>query len=282
MPGFTLKGKIQLDGSQWKSGLSQAKRQANTWSADVASMVRSRLSKAFLVGIVGAGINRATAKAGQRRDQATALGIDAETLQKLDFAVSQSGGSMTDAAKAIETLAVTMLDAERGSKAVLESFGRFGVTPEIISKLKADPDKMFQLLSEQVQQGVNTTDLGDLKKVMGRGAAALLPAFKAGLGQSMEAASKAGVVVSNEKNAELAAAGDAIVTIVRQKDRVVNEAIITLGESLKAGAAAAAASDVIGLTFDRAKAKGQENTMERRLLQKIADNSGRTANALTP
>lgn len=47
MAGFTLKGKIRLDGNDWKAGLDQAHKQADKWGADVASTVQRRLLAAF-------------------------------------------------------------------------------------------------------------------------------------------------------------------------------------------------------------------------------------------
>lgn len=221
MPGFTLKGKIQLDGSQWNAGLAQAKTKANRWSNDVSNMIRSRMLKAFAVSALIFGVDRKTARAGQVRDQSTTLGIDPETFQKLDFAAQQSAGSVDDAAKAIKRLSVSTMDALRGSKDIQESFERFGITMETVSKLKADPASMLFLVSELVEKGVNPTALGDLQKIMGKSSASLIPAFEAGFAGSGAEAERVGAVATNEEINKLAALGDKVTTQKFKVDRAL-------------------------------------------------------------
>lgn len=221
MPGFTLKGKIQLDGSQWNAGLAQAKVKANRWSNDVSNMIRSRMLKAFAVSALIFGVDRKTAKAGQIRDQSTTLGIDPETFQKLDFAAQQSAGSVDDAAKAIKRLSVSTIDALRGSKDIQESFERFGITMETVAKLKADPASMLFLVSELVEQGVNPTALGDVQKILGKSGAKLIPAFKAGFAGAGAEAEKVGAIATNEEIFKAADLGDTIATQKFKIDRAL-------------------------------------------------------------
>ena len=221
MPGFTLKGKIQLDGSQWNAGLAQAKTKANRWSNDVSNMIRSRMLKAFAVSALIFGVDRKTAKAGQIRDQSTTLGIDPETFQKLDFAAQQSAGSVDDAAKAIKRLSVSTMDALRGSKDIQESFERFGITMETVAKLKADPASMLFLVSELVEQGVNPTALGDVQKILGKSGAGLIPAFKAGFAGAGAEAERVGAIATNEEIFKAAALGDKITTQKFKIDRAL-------------------------------------------------------------
>ena len=225
MPGFTLKGKIQLDGSQWQDGLNQAKNRTNKWSNEVSNMVRSRMLKAFALSALTMGVDRKTARAGQIRDQSTMLGIDPETFQKIDFAAAQSAGSVDDAAKAIKRLSVASLDALRGSKDIQEAFGRFGLRMEHVAKLKADPASMLFLIAELTERGINPTALADVQKLLGRSGANLLPAFKAGFAASGVQAEKAGVIASNEEIRRLAALGDEIETQKRFVDRATTKGI---------------------------------------------------------
>ena len=225
MPGFTLKGKIQLDGSQWQAGLNQAKNRTNKWSNEVSNMVRSRMLKAFALSALTMGVDRKTARAGQIRDQSTMLGIDPETFQKIAFAAGQSAVSVDDAAKAIKRLSVASLDALRGSKDIQEAFGRFGLSMEHVAKLKADPASMLFLIAELTERGINPTALADVQKLLGRSGANLLPAFKAGFAASGVQAEKAGVIASNEEIRRLAALGDQIETEKRVVDRATTKGI---------------------------------------------------------
>ena len=225
MPGFTLKGKIQLDGSQWNAGLAQAKQKANRWSAEVSNMVRSRMLKAFAISAMVFGVDRKTARAGQVRDQSTALGIDTETFQKIDFAAQQSAASVDDAAKAIKRLSVSSMDALRGSKDIQESFGRFGITMEQVSKLKADPASMLFMISELVEKGVNPTALADLQKIMGKSSGNLLPAFKAGFAGAGAQAEAVGAVATDREIQKLAKLGDEITTQKFKVDRTLTKGL---------------------------------------------------------
>lgn len=214
MPGFTLKGKIQLDGSQWKSGLNQAKNQANRWSSEVSSLIKGRLAAAFGVFGLIRGTSASFARAGEVRDRSRMLGMDPEMYQQVDFAAAQSGASIDDASKAIKRLAEAQIDARRGSKGLVEAFGRYGLTVEHLKKLK--PDELFFLLSEQVEKGVNKVNqLGDMQKLLGRSGGSLIPAFELGFGRVAQEAKDSGVVISREDIMTLAAAGDQLLTAGR-------------------------------------------------------------------
>ena len=195
MPGFTLKGKIQLDGSQWKAGLDQAKRQGSRFATETGAIIKSRLAAAFGVFGLVRGIGSAFSRGAEVRDRSRALGIDPETFQQIDFAAQQSGASIDDAAKAMKRLAVVQIDAQRGSKDLQEALGRYGVTVEHLKRLS--PDKLFFLIAEQVEKGVNKTkQLGDLQKLLGRSGGNLIPAFETGFARAAQDAVDRGTVIS--------------------------------------------------------------------------------------
>jgi hypothetical protein len=214
MPGFTLKGKIQLDGSQWKAGLAQAKGQASKWSTEVTSMIKGRMAAAFGIYGVFRAASSSIDRGGEVRDKSKSLGIDPELYQQIDFAASQSGASIDDAAKAIKRLAVAQVDARRGSKDLLEAFGRYGLTVKELERLS--PEKLFFLISEQVENGVNKMgQLADMQKLLGRSGASLIPAFEAGFGKTAQSAIDLGTVIPTGEIMELAAAGDKLLTASR-------------------------------------------------------------------
>ena len=275
MPGFTLKGKIQLDGSQWQTGLAQAKQRANTWSADVSNMIRSRMLKAFAVSALAFGLDRKTARAGQIRDQSTALGIDPETFQRIDFAAQQSAASVEDAAKAIKRLSVSSLDALRGSKDIQEAFGRFGLTMDQIAKLKADPASLLFLIAELTEKGVNPTALGDLQKILGRSSGSLIPAFKAGFAQAGAQAQEVGAVASNAEILKLAEAGDKITTQKLKIDRTVTAGIFNAIRTVES------AGELLRAAEESRDAVRSNKEIDKRLAE-IARNTAQTTENTKP
>ena len=276
MPGFTLNGKIRLDGSQWQAGLHKAKGEANKWSNEVSNMIRGRLLKAFAVFAGIRGVDQKTARAGQIRDQSSVVGLDIETFQKVDFAAQQSAASVDDVAKAIKRLSTSSLDALRGSKDILEAFGRFGITAEQLSALKSRPGDLLFLLADLVEKGVNPTALGDLQKIAGRSAPTLLPSFKAGFAQAGVEAEREGVIMPAHKVRELAALGDAITTKKFLIDRVTTDAMFNAIETGKAVLGINREAAESRATFRHAKRLEQqleEAKKASRLLEKVAENT---------
>lgn len=276
MARFNLKGTIQLDGSQWNAGLEQMKGKANRWSADVSNMVRSRLMRAFAAVALIRGVDQKTARAGQIRDESNALGMDIETFQKADFAAQQSAASIDDVAKATKRLAVSSIDALRGSKDVLEAYQRFGITAEMLSNLKSEPGDLLFLLADLVQKGVNPTDLGDIQKIAGRSAGNLLPAFRAGFAESGRDAVDRGVIIPEHQVRELAAAGDEITTQKAFVDKILTGATFNALKTVtELGEVASIDRDTAKLVFENAK-KSVE------LLEKINRNTSSTEENTRP
>lgn len=207
MPGFTLKGKIQLDGSQWQAGLAQAKNQADRWSTEVAGMIKGRLAAAFAVGAI---VRQATAsldQAGRIRDKSNALGISTDLYQQLEFAAEQSGASIENMAAAIQRLGGAQLNARQGSKAILEVFKEMGVSAKEMNE--AAPADLFFKLAEVFKTNPNDPrGIGFARTLLGRSGAELLPAFRAGLGSSAQLAKDAGVIIPEDEVMRLAAASD--------------------------------------------------------------------------
>lgn len=209
MPRFDLKGKIQLDGSQWNSGLDQAKRKADKWSAETAGMIKGRLVSAFAVGAILSNMDAIFNKAATIRDESAKIGVDPETFQELDYAARQSGASIDDVGRAVKRLATAQQDAIRGSEKQAEAFARYGLTVDMLKR--AAPEKLLALIAEQTQKGVNATqELADLQTLMGRGGPELIPTFKAGLSGAMAEARQIGPTFTGEQVEDLGRTADDI------------------------------------------------------------------------
>lgn len=257
MARFTLKGRLQLDGSQWKTGLDQAKSRADVWSRDVAATIRSRLAAAFAVGSLFRAATSSIDRAGQVRDRSRALGIDPELFQQIDFAAAQSGSSVDDAAKAIKRLAVAQIDTIRGSKEMVDSFRAYGIT---IDDLKSKrPEDLFFEIAQKVEDGVNRANqLGDLQKIMGRSAPNLIPAFETGFARAASDAIRFNTVLSRADVMELARAGDDLLTLDRKASKgiaqtVANAASVSRAEMGFAEQAAAILMDATGTKGNQQK-----------------------------
>lgn len=185
MPRFELKGKIQLDGNQWKTGLNQAGRAADKWSADTAGMIRRRLAGAFAVGAMFKGVSTILDKAVEIRDKSQEIGVDTDTFQHLEYAAKQSSGSIDEVSTAMRTLARMQQDATEGSKTALEAFERMGLVFDDIAGRNVQD--VFMDISRAVEEGKNQANLlADIQTLMGRGGQSLIPVFQSNFSGMMQ------------------------------------------------------------------------------------------------
>jgi hypothetical protein len=208
MPRFELKGKVNLDGSKWKSGLDQAKRNADTWSKDTSRMIKSRLMTAFAVGAMFRGMTSLFDKAAGLRDEAAKIQVDPESFQVMDYAARQSGASIDNVAKSVKRLSAAQRDVLDGSAEMVDPFLRFGITPETLEN--NTPVELLDIISKQVEKGVNKESmLADIQAIMGRSGPELIPTFQSGFSGMMQEGRDIGPAFSNEQVMELGETADA-------------------------------------------------------------------------
>ena len=277
MARFELKGKVQLDGSKWNASLDQAKRKADTWSAETSSMIRRRFVSAFAVGAMFRSMTGLFNKAAEIRDEAAKIGVDPESFQVMDYAARQSGASIDNVGKAVKRLAAAQRDVLDGSAEMVDPFSRFGITPETLEN--NSPQELLQIVSRQVKSGSNAENLlADIQAIMGRSGPELIPTFQSGFSEMMQEGRDIGAPLSDQQVTELGEAADAWTktqqegaTLLGNLHKTASELIENLGP-------------LVTLPFDVEARKGVNLTSElqTKLLQNIEKNTKQTKDNTEP
>lgn len=278
-----LKGRISLDGSQWKSGLSQANREADKWSSNVTSMIKGRLAAAFAVGSIIRSVTASLDQAGKIRDRSNALGVSTDVFQQLEFAAEQSGASIDNMAASIKRLGVAQIDAKRGSKDILETFDRLGISTKELNSLSPD-ELFFKVANVFKDRKGSATDIADAQKVLGRSGTDLLPAFRAGLASSAKLAVDAGVVIPNDEVLKLAAASDKKTTAEFKGRRTLATAVaVGLENPGGVGNPLTVLTQILGLVSEQVREYGdarRETLEQQRAATKAAQETAENTQSL--
>lgn len=277
MPRFELKGKVNLDGSKWKSGLDQAKRNADTWSRDTSRMIKSRLISAFAVGELFRGMTGLFDKAAELRDEAAKIGVDPESFQVMDYAARQSGASIENVAKAVKRLSVAQRDVLDGSQEMVDPFARFGITPETLEN--NTPQELLEIVSRQVKNGVNSENLlADIQAILGRSGPELVPTFQSDFNAMMQEGREIGTPFSNEQVMELGQAADAWTKTQQEGASAVGKAYQSISELVER------IGPLVTLPFDVDARSSLENSnrLQKQLLENIERNTKATKENTQP
>jgi len=229
MPRFELKGQVRLDGNKWKSGLDQAKRQADTWSSDTSKMIKSRLVSAFAVGAMFKGATAILDRAGQIRKDASRLDMTPEMFQHIESAAKRSRVEIDDVREAMLELSVKQQEVAKGSEDVTEAFQRFGL--EFDDVVNAEPLELFKQISNAISAGENKENfIADLDTILSDDGKKLIDAFKNDFFGKVKESQDIGAPLSNQQVAEFAAAGQ---EVTKGKQRVSMGAGKALSEVTK-------------------------------------------------
>lgn len=90
---------------------------------------------------------------GALNDQATALNMNVEAIQELNFAFSQSGADASDVSAALTKLNQSIEDAREGNEKTIESFEKLGISWRDINKLSPE-----EILLKIADGSKNATD----------------------------------------------------------------------------------------------------------------------------
>lgn len=156
---------------------------------------------------------------GHLNDMADRSATAVESMQEFEFALSQSGGEMTDLTKGLKDMARAQVDAIKGNMELRAVFMRYGVTLNDLRKTK--PQDLFPRLAGAIgkaQASSLVTD--DVAQIFGKAGEALIPAFRNGFAEAIQQARDLGLVLSREVTDELDAAGDQL-DILNKKFKVL-------------------------------------------------------------
>ena len=139
-------------------------------------------------------------------------GFTVETLSALKFAAEQSGASIQTIEKAAKRMAVTILDASRGSKDAADSLDAIGLSAEKLQGLS--PEQQFDMMAKGLAGVQDSSKRAALaQKLFGRAGTELLPLFiegEKGMDKLKKQAEELGIVMSGETAAGAADFKDAM------------------------------------------------------------------------
>jgi hypothetical protein len=204
MAFMELSARLGLDGSAFRAGLDKAKSGVASLRSSIGSGIGSQVGGMLGVAAIVAYAKSTVDLGGKISDTSARLGISAEELQRWTFAATQTGASAEDITSFFEKLTVAKAKALAGDKAAIASFKALGVSMDDLKKKKI-ADIALQV-GKTMQTGNVEELLPSLGAVGGKGAGALIPAFKGDLETMMASAP----VMSNEAVAKMDDAGDKI------------------------------------------------------------------------
>lgn len=197
-----------------KSALSDIGNHAN----GVTASIRNIRNALFMVAAIGIGaalpIKHIVDEAGAINDMAATLGITAQQLQRVAYALTLDGSSVEDAANSLKFLQQNAVAALTGSKEMQLWFRRAGISLDFLRKNLKDPNALLEALAD----GLARTDtpakrLAISKNLLAKSSSRVVQTLARGsveLKKFGKEAEELGAVLDNETVAAMDEAGDSI------------------------------------------------------------------------
>ncbi len=233
MSTFSVRGVLSLDGSQFAGALGQASRSVDRFKSSIGSAATSRIAGLFSLGAAEEGIRRTIEFAGHIQDLSDRLGVSVEWLQEMQYVMKQNGGTADDLAKVLEKIQTNRraaLSGTAGSGAVLEQFGKLGLSGESLSGAKSGgSEAIVAAIAAKFKAGGQTDELSAaFRKVGGKAAANLIASFRDGIEDGRKQARDAGAVMTEDVVAQLDDIGDQFATMWQEIMVTIGPAIIEI------------------------------------------------------
>lgn len=203
---FRVEGEMNLDGSKWAAGLSQAERATGQF----ASNVGAKLAGIFSAGAIAAYGRELIRWGSEINDTAIRLGVSAERVQELSFAAKQSSSDIGEMAQGMTKLqdAIEKIRSGEGADKLLKAFAAVGVSAADLARLK--PDELLNKISTNLAEtGINSEKTAALLDIFGK-AGGKLVAVLTELNAKIAEFHKEGLGVTDEEIKSLDDAGDAL------------------------------------------------------------------------
>ncbi len=230
-----LLAKIGIDGSAFAAGVVQVEKGAQKMRASFNSVVKgaakNQFVQAFGLAAIAATVKNVVEFGSKVNDLSARLGISAETLQRWNFAATQSGATAEDVQAFFEKLAVSKNEALHGSKKAIDSFKALGLSVNDIASGRIED--VAKSIGDLFKNGDPQALIGPLREIGGRGAGGLISAFNDGLQDSFDAADRLGVVLKDDVVSQLDEMGDRADLFALQMKGPVADAIMGAGTGLK-------------------------------------------------
>jgi len=174
-----VKGRTSLDGRGWSAGLRKMETGTKAAAGRMAGSFTGAIGGVFAVGFLASATRRIVQHADQIHKTAVRIGASTDTIQKFDFAATQSGATMSDVEKSFINTAKAMESAKQGLTTHIRAFQAFGITMQMLNVMS--PEQVFLKVAEAIEKAGGAMDNAkSLQDIMGRGGAAMIPAFVSG------------------------------------------------------------------------------------------------------
>jgi hypothetical protein len=182
---LSLKAFLGLDGSGFEMGLKRAHSQADKFTRSIEDMGKERIAEVFGLAAMEEGVRRAIEYGHHMGNVAKQMGITTDEAQKLDYQMTETGGSIEMAAAAWKKLGIAQAEAARSDPETLRAFQALGISPEqAVGMSRANLFKGIGGTIGGMGDGELPASMVEaLQKVMGKGADSLIPSFKMGMPQ---------------------------------------------------------------------------------------------------
>ena len=198
---------VGLDITRFQQGWKKAVGIADYQSHIMAGRVKGMLAGMFGTAAIEETIRRTFNRAKELHTLAQRTGVDVETLQKREYAMKKTGGSMEDYVSTLEKLGEARQRAlDEPLSETAKAFKDFGISIDDLQKKNADA--LFVRIGDSIRKAANPQQiLGRAVELMGRSAPLVFSAMRNGLEQVGQKAKDAGKIVDEELNQKFIEAG---------------------------------------------------------------------------
>jgi len=173
-----------MDGRGWSAGLRKMETGTKGAAARMAGSMAGAIGGVFAVGFLASATRRIVQHADQIHKTAQRISASTETVQKFDFAATQSGTNLESVQDAFMDLAKAIQEAKDGAETKRKALLDFGVTMQMLRT--ARPEEVFLKIAEAIEEAGGAMDKAkSLEELMGGGGRKLVPAFVSGFGSLM-------------------------------------------------------------------------------------------------
>ena len=214
---FKLGGKLSLDGTNFKAGIQKAKASVQTLKTKMKTAMSSGMGKmmgAMALAVIGAQVKKTIDWGTRLRDLGVSFGVSTVWLQKMEYAATQTGGTLETMMKSYKKMIVlkgkieNKMTTELSREQYANYFETLGVSLQDL-KNKNGP----QLL-EQIGNNVKKMDMGlaanqeAFQMVFGKSSAEMINMMRVGVQGLGDDFAAMDVVVHADAIERLGAAGD--------------------------------------------------------------------------
>ena len=202
---------VSADTAGVNTGLARAQEAVNSFkeaSQDAMKDIGGEMTKAFAVGAIIEGIKGISEEMERIQKLATRFGETAETMQRVSEAAKLNGTDLEAVAKAMTKVNSNSVEAINGNDKLSDSFAVLGLNAQTFIDMPME-EKLTALARGYEDGGNNAEKMAAVMKVLGKGAADLIPMFAQGSDALSEEFANASVV-SNQSVEEIAKANETL------------------------------------------------------------------------